>query len=66
MHEIRYYQAEDGWRWQLIAGNNLLIAESGEAYSTEGNCKQAIERIQAIAFSALPVVKAYERIMTNG
>ncbi len=66
MDELRYYQGEDGWRWQLIAPNEKLIAESGEAYATESNCKRALERLKSIDMAAVPVIKAYKKAFTNG
>jgi uncharacterized protein YegP (UPF0339 family) len=29
---LSYYEAADGFRWQLRAGNGNLVAESGEGY----------------------------------
>lgn len=26
------------WRWQLVANNGRIIADSGEGYTTEANC----------------------------
>lgn len=57
MHEIRYYQAKDGWRWQLIAPNEKLIAESGEAYATESNAERAIASLKIIDLAKCPVIK---------
>ncbi len=62
MDEIRYYQAEDGWRWQLIAPNERLIAESGEAYSTESNCTRAMDRLKSINMAAVPVIKTTAKL----
>lgn len=37
------YAAKDGFRWRLLAANNRLIAESGEAYTRERNCHRAVK-----------------------
>lgn len=29
------YKARDGWRWRLRAGNNRIIACSGESFSSK-------------------------------
>ena len=34
------YQAADGWRWRLLAGNNKVIA-SGEAHTRERDARRA-------------------------
>lgn len=40
------YRAADGWRWRLLAANNRLIAESGEAYSRKRDCERAIKAVR--------------------
>ncbi len=37
------YEARDGFRWRLLAVNGRTIAESGEAYTRERDCKRAVE-----------------------
>ncbi len=41
------YQANDGWRWRLIAANGNIVADSGEAYSSKWNAKRAVRRLKA-------------------
>jgi len=41
MTRIELYKARDGWRWRLMAANNKLIAEGGEAYKTKASVKRA-------------------------
>ena len=38
------YQAKDGWRWRLLAGNNKVIA-SGEAHSRERDAWRAASKV---------------------
>lgn len=37
------YEARDGYRWRLLAANNRLIAESGEAYTRERDAWRAVK-----------------------
>lgn len=39
------YEAEDGFRWQLRAGNGRIIAESGEAYTTKKKAQDAYLKV---------------------
>lgn len=32
---LEFYQAGDGWRWRLTAGNNEIVGASSEAFSSE-------------------------------
>ncbi len=34
---IEVYRAEDGFRWRWQAGNGRIMADSGEAYTREGD-----------------------------
>lgn len=45
------YEAEDGFRWQLRAGNGRIIAESGEAYTTAKKAQDAFAKVFGIQFS---------------
>lgn len=40
---FQVYEAADGWRWRLLAANNRLIAESGQAYSRERDANRAVK-----------------------
>ncbi len=42
---IEKYRAADGWRWRMRAGNNRIVADSGEAYRSRENCQGAIRRL---------------------
>ncbi|HEX8459079.1 MAG TPA: DUF1508 domain-containing protein [Pyrinomonadaceae bacterium] len=44
-----YFVYEDSrkeWRWQLRAGNNRIIADSGEGYHHQQDCLHAIELVK--------------------
>lgn len=43
------------YRWRFQAGNNGIIATSGEGYVTKQGCRDAIDRVKANAGSA-PIV----------
>ena len=45
------YQAADGWRWRLLAGNNKVIA-SGEAHTRERDAWRAAGNVVDTALSA--------------
>ena len=39
------YKAADGYRWRLLAGNNKIIADSGEAYTRERDAQRAAAKV---------------------
>jgi len=41
------------WRWRLLAGNNRIIADSGEGYNNKQDCLHAIGLVMGTA--AVPV-----------
>lgn len=42
-----YWKDANGqWRWHLLAGNNKIIATSGESYWNESDCLAAIELVK--------------------
>lgn len=43
--KVHVYEARDGWRWRLRAGNGRIVAESGEAYVTEAKALQGFDRV---------------------
>ena len=50
-----YRDANNQWRWRLLAANNRNIANSGEAYHNEADCLHAISLVKGS--SAAPVYK---------
>lgn len=47
MIEFVIYKDHAGkWRWQLEAGNNGIIADSGEGYSERESAEKAIKIVQ--------------------
>lgn len=43
---FQVYEARDGWRWRLRAANNRIIADSGEAYTSERHAHRAIKTVK--------------------
>jgi uncharacterized protein len=42
---MKYYIYKDlneFWRWQLVASNGEIIAESGDGYDSEEKCRKVI------------------------
>lgn len=51
-----YYKDSKGeWRWRLKAGSGRILADSGEGYKREQECRDDIDRVKASAKA--PVVK---------
>lgn len=47
-----YTDKEGKVRWHLKAGNNRIIADSGEGYNGVGNCRRAIKMFKGGVDSA--------------
>jgi uncharacterized protein YegP (UPF0339 family) len=43
----KYKDRAGHWRWQLTAGNNRILADSGEGYFNEGDCDAAIAFVKS-------------------
>ena len=41
-----YEDADGEWRWRLVAGNERIIATSGEGYRDKRDCLHAIELVK--------------------
>jgi len=37
------------WRWQLVAGNGKIIADSGEAYWNKNDCLHGVSLVKGSA-----------------
>lgn len=48
-----YTDANDQWRWRLVAANSRIIANSGEGYHNKNDCLHAIDLVKGSA--AAPV-----------
>ncbi len=55
-----YYQVFQGtgtqagqWRWRLVAGNNRIIANSGESYWNKADCLHAIDLVKGSTNTAV-------------
>lgn len=35
---LEFYEAKDGWRWRLVAGNHEIVGAASEAFSSEAAC----------------------------
>lgn len=51
-----YLDNQGRWRWQLMAANHRIIADSAEGYVNKKDCRDAITLVQGSALA--PV---YER-----
>lgn len=41
-----YRDSAGGFRWRLHAGNNRIVADSGESYVERSGARQAAERVR--------------------
>lgn len=41
-----YRDAQNQWRWRLIASNSKIIANSGEGYWNKADCQHAIALVK--------------------
>ncbi len=41
---FQIYKAKDGWRWRCCAGNQKIIADSGEAYTRHSDARRALNK----------------------
>jgi len=47
MYYEMYKDSQGYWRWRLQAGNNRIIANSGEGYVNKTDCRAAISLVQS-------------------
>jgi len=48
MLKFKMYVDNGGeWRWRLVAGNNKIVADSGESYKEKRDCAAAIELVKS-------------------
>lgn len=53
MRGFDYYQdAANEWRWRLKDGNHEIVADSGEGYKHESDCKKGAELFTALGVTA--------------
>ena len=43
---VYWKDTNNQWRWHLLAGNNRIIANSGESYYNESDCLAAINLVK--------------------
>ncbi len=47
-HRVVVYKDESGqWRWRRVAANNRIVADSGEGYTHQGDCFDALRAVNA-------------------
>ena len=46
MRFVIYPDVSGQFRWRLVAGNNRIVADSGEAYVSASNAERAVQTIQ--------------------
>ena len=46
------FQAADGWRWRLVAGNGEIVA-TGEAYTSHSKARRAVATVKRLAIAAV-------------
>ena len=49
---VVYKDSANQHRWRLFAGNNRIIADSGEGYHNKTDCLHGIQLVQQYAHSA--------------
>jgi len=55
-YTFHLYQDNAGhWRWRLVAGNNQIIASSGEAFYSRENAHRSAQLVQQVASTA-PII----------
>ena len=47
MEYVMYRDVQVRWRWRLLAANNQIIADSGEGYYNESDCRAAIDLVKS-------------------
>lgn len=51
------YQSRDGWRWRLVAQNGNIIADSGQAYKSRRNARDAARMVATVGIVMYTDVK---------
>ena len=47
-----YRDAENEWRWRLVARNGKIIADSAEGYSSKMSALNAVDTVRSVARDA--------------
>ena len=42
-----YKDAQNEWRWRLLASNGKIIADSGEGYFNKDDCRHGIDLVKS-------------------
>lgn len=51
MHFQLYKDAAGQWRWRLVAGNNQIVATSGEGYVNKADAVHGIDLVKGTSAS---------------
>ena len=43
---FKVFQAENNWKWKLVDGDDLIIAESKKVFRSQEDCEHAIRVIK--------------------
>lgn len=57
-----YKDTADEWRWRYVAGNNEIMANSGEGYKNRDDCLNAIQLVLDAFLSTLTETAAGELV----
>jgi uncharacterized protein len=49
MYYTVYRDVQQHWRWRLVAGNNRIIANSGEWFFNKQDCLHSIQLVKGSA-----------------
>lgn len=52
-----YKDAQGEWRWRLKASKGRILADSGEGYKSEQECKADIDRVKGSANAPVVEIK---------
>lgn len=47
-----YVDAAGKWRWRLFAGNERIIADSGQGYQSQRDCEHGVQLVKQLAPTA--------------
>jgi uncharacterized protein YegP (UPF0339 family) len=50
MHVHIYCDEAGEWRWRVVSDNGRKLADSGEGYVNEADCREAVLRLWPVSF----------------
>ncbi len=57
---VVFKDAAGEWRWQLLASNGKIVADSGEGYKRKASAEKAVEKFKTAVLAA-PIVQLWGR-----